>query len=209
MRVGCRRMTAARPPDGVSAIVTPEQIGEVGTERGGLYARCNRGIPCGSGASSRLARSTGAPCFSAFSCGRSASARERSRSAISPSQSGRGPLAGHLECARQVRQISLHLLPEPAPIHVLVNGFGWQGTAAPLAPCCNGAARSFFPWASPIPRGTKKPRSAPSSTALRPLPTPKSITFWGPRAGCSGASPCLKPAIEAANERGVRPTRRN
>jgi len=39
----------------------------------------------------------------------------------------------------------------------------------------------------------KKPRSAPSSTALRPC-------------GCSSASPCLKPAIEAANERGVRPT---
>jgi hypothetical protein len=54
-------------------------------------------------------------------------------------------------------------------------------------------ARSFFPWATPIPRGNKKPRSAPSSTALRPC-------------GCSRASPCLKPAIEAANERGVRPT---
>jgi hypothetical protein len=39
-------------------------------------------------------------------------------------------------------------------------------------------ARSFFPWATPIPRGTKKLRSAPSSTALRPC-------------GCSRASPCL------------------
>jgi hypothetical protein len=93
-------------------------------------------------------------------------------------------------------QISLRVTARTALTHGLVNGFGCQRTAAPLAPCCNGAAQSFFPWAAPIPRGSKKPRSAPSSTALRPC-------------GCSSANPCLKPAIEAANERGVRPTRRN
>lgn len=93
-------------------------------------------------------------------------------------------------------QHSLRAMARTALTHGLVNGFGWQRTAAPPAPCCNGAVQSFFPWAAPIPRGTKKPRSAPSSTALRPC-------------GCSSASPCLKPAIEAANERGVRPTRRN
>jgi len=36
---------------------------------------------------------------------------------------------------------------QAALIHVLVNGFDWQGTAAPLAPKCNGAAQSFFPCA--------------------------------------------------------------
>jgi hypothetical protein len=75
-------------------------------------------------------------------------------------------------------QISLREMARTALTHRLVNGFGCQRTAAPLAPCCNGAAQSFFPWAAPIPRGTKKPRSAPSSTALRPC-------------GCSSASPCL------------------
>ncbi len=75
-------------------------------------------------------------------------------------------------------QNSLRAMARTALTHGLVNGFGWQRTAAPLAPCCNGAAQSFFPWAAPIPLGTKKPRPAPSSTALRPC-------------GCSGASPCL------------------
>ena len=81
-----------------------------------------------------------------------------------------------------------------ALIHVLVNGFDWQGTAAPLAPSCNGAAQSFFPCATRIPRGNKKPRSAPSSTSFRPC-------------GCIGSSPCLKSAIEAANERGFDQTK--
>jgi hypothetical protein len=79
--------------------------------------------------------------------------------------------------------------------HRLVNGFGWQGTAAPLAPCCNGWPKVSSPALARIPRGTKKRQSAPSFTAFRPC-------------GCSSASPCLKPAIEAANERGVRPTQR-
>jgi hypothetical protein len=44
-------------------------------------------------------------------------------------------------------QISLRPIARTALTHGLVNGFGWQGTATPLAPCCNGSARSFFPWA--------------------------------------------------------------
>ena len=44
-------------------------------------------------------------------------------------------------------QISLRPIARTALTHGLVNGFGWQGTATPLAPCCNGAAQSFFPWA--------------------------------------------------------------
>jgi uncharacterized protein (DUF736 family) len=65
------------------------------------------------------------------------------------------------------------MMARTALTHGLVNGFGWQRTAAPLAPLLQRLARSFF----------------------------------GP-AGAAGPSPCLKPAIEAANERGVRPTRR-
>lgn len=111
-------------------------------------------------------------------------------------------IAPTLNARIHICQISLRPIARTALTHGLVNGFGWQRTAAPLALCCNGAARSFFPWpchpianamgtpSAPIPRGTKKPRSAPSSTALRPLPTPKSNTFWGPRAGCSRASLC-------------------
>jgi uncharacterized protein (DUF736 family) len=78
----------------------------------------------------------------------------------------------------------------------LVNGFGWQGTAAPLAPCCNGWSKVSSPALRAFLAEAKKRRSAPSSTLFRHYV-------------CSGASPCLSPAIEAANERGVRPTRRN
>ena len=87
-------------------------------------------------------------------------------------------IAPTLNARIHICQISLRPIARTALTHGLVNGFGWQRTAAPLAPCCNGAAQSFFPWAAPIPRGTKKLRSAPSSTALRPC-------------GCSRASPCL------------------
>ncbi len=87
-------------------------------------------------------------------------------------------IAPTLNARIHICQISLRPIARTALTHGLVNGFGWQRTAAPLAPCCNGAAQSFFPWAAPIPRGTKKLRSAPSSTALRPC-------------GCSSASPCL------------------
>jgi hypothetical protein len=41
-------------------------------------------------------------------------------------------------------------------------------TAAPRSPCRNGGAATFFPWASPIPRGDKKVAALPSCAALRP-----------------------------------------
>ena len=41
-------------------------------------------------------------------------------------------------------------------------------TAAPRSPCRNGCAATFFPWASPIPRGDKKVAALPSCAALRP-----------------------------------------
>jgi hypothetical protein len=41
-------------------------------------------------------------------------------------------------------------------------------TAAPRSPCRNGDAATFFPWASPIPRGDKKVAALPSCAALRP-----------------------------------------
>jgi hypothetical protein len=40
--------------------------------------------------------------------------------------------------------------------------------AAPRSPCRNGGGATFFPWASPIPRGDKKVAALPSCAALRP-----------------------------------------
>jgi hypothetical protein len=52
----------------------------------------------------------------------------------------------------------------------------------------------FLPLVVPtIPRGNKKPVPSPSSAVLRPnKPTPKSITFWGPRGVQRVNTPALK-----------------
>ena len=42
------------------------------------------------------------------------------------------------------------------------------GDGCASCPLLQRLAQSFFPWAAPIPRGTKKRRSAPSSTTFRP-----------------------------------------
>ena len=60
---------------------------------------------------------------------------------------GAGCVSQTLNAPTDPCQISLRATARTALTHGLVNGFGWQGAAAPLAPCCNGAAQSFFPWA--------------------------------------------------------------
>ena len=77
--------------------------------------------------------------------------------------------------------------------HVLVNGFGWQRTAAPLAPQLQRRTETFFPDCAAL-----------VSSRDKKAPVRRPPLRFGP-AGATGASPCLKPAIEAANERGVRP----
>jgi uncharacterized protein (DUF736 family) len=67
--------------------------------------------------------------------------------------------------------------------------------AAPLAPLLQRFARIFFPWAASIPRET-------TNVGLHRPPLCSGLS------GATDASPCLKPAIETANKRGVRPTRR-
>jgi uncharacterized protein (DUF736 family) len=78
----------------------------------------------------------------------------------------------------------------------LVNGFGWQRTATPLAPLLQRLARIFFPCVS------HAFLAEPRNVGLHHPPLRSSLL------GAADASPCLKPAIETANERGVRPTRR-
>jgi hypothetical protein len=75
----------------------------------------------------------------------------------------------------------------------LVNGFGWQGMAAPLDPLLQRQPASFLPLGvPPIPRETRNPSVRRPSHAFRPFPTPKSITFWGPRgARAAGQAPAF------------------
>ncbi len=79
--------------------------------------------------------------------------------------------------------------PEPARTHVLVNGCDWQRTAAPLGPLLQRLVRSFVPCAAHIPRAAK-------NFSLHRPPLRFDHT------GAAEPSPCLHPAIEAANERG-------
>jgi hypothetical protein len=67
----------------------------------------------------------------------------------------------------------------------------WPWLAGDGCASCPLAATAIHKLSSPASHSsrTKKLRVLPSSTALRPF-------------RCSSASPCLKPAIEAANERG-------
>ena len=68
-------------------------------------------------------------------------------------------IAPTLNARIYICQISLRPIARTALTHGLVNGFGWQRTAAPLAPCCNGCSPKFLPLGLP----------------------PHSLARWGPR----------------------------
>ena len=57
-------------------------------------------------------------------------------------------------------QISLRPIARTALTHGLVNGFGWQRTAAPLAPCCNDWPEVSSPGLRPFLAGQETPVSA-------------------------------------------------
>lgn len=102
-------MAAERPPNGASAVVTPEQVGNdrhgAGSPMPDVIAASHAGLADRSVSYVPLASHTAAH----FRC-RSASAGEPFRPAIPPHQSGRSSLAGQLKSARSVRQISLRLI---------------------------------------------------------------------------------------------------
>lgn len=67
-------------------------------------------------------------------------------------------------------------------------GRGWLRR---LIPCCNGAALSFFPWATPIPRETRNFGRHRPPRCCGPKTHPKKYYFLGTPGGAAGASPCL------------------
>ena len=98
--------------------------------------RMVRGLRCGGRPAFRLASATSfaatvhprrSPADCAFRFGKPMLAAWRIAS-----------IAPTLNARIQICQISLRPIARTALTHGLVNGFGWQGTAAPLALCCNG-----------------------------------------------------------------------
>ena len=76
-------------------------------------------------------------------------------------------VAGLFEGA-DVCQISLRLMPGTRALPRPRQWLWLAGDGCASCPLLQRLAQSFFPWAAPIPRGTKKRRSAPSSTTFRP-----------------------------------------
>jgi hypothetical protein len=123
---------------------------------GGHSGRMVRGLRCGGRPAFRLASATSfaataypirSPADCAFRFGKPMLAVWRIAS-----------IAPTLNARIHICQISLRPIARTALTHGLVNGFGWQRTAAPLAPCCNGWPEVSSPG----------------------LATP-SLTRWGPR----------------------------
>ena len=103
---------------------------------GSHAGRMVRGLCCGGRPASRLASATSfaatvhphrSPADCAFRFGKPMLAFWRIAS-----------IAPTLNARIHICQISLRLIARTALTHGLVNGCGWQRTAAPLAPCCNG-----------------------------------------------------------------------
>lgn len=109
-------------------------------------------------------------------------------------------IAPTLSARIHICQISLRPIARTALIHGLVNGFGWQRTAAPLAPYCNGWPEVSSPGLAtpslrdgdPVGAHSSRNQETPVCTVLHcvtahhPFGLPN-----GTLSACSSASPCL------------------
>lgn len=75
-------------------------------------------------------------------------------------------------------QISLRPIARTALTHGLVNGFGWQRTAAPLALCCNGWPEVSSPGLRPFLAEARNPGL--HRPPLRYGPPPIRLAEWDP-----------------------------
>ena len=124
---------ASRPDDGAASI-TNEQADKDRRAVGVFLPEKVAAFAAAIVQSARLALSINTQCADAFPCRPPASAWgsipvQQAQRAIST-----GFDAPDIERRPDLRQISLAIMSATALTHVLVNGFGWQGTAAPFAP---------------------------------------------------------------------------
>ena len=169
---------ASRADDGAASIAT-NRLTQIGTPCVSLCPKWLQHSLWPSPSLLRLALSIDTQCVGAFPCCPPASAWGSVPFSKPTAPYPQESMHLSLNAGSIFAKSPWHYCPT-ALTHVLVNGFGWQGTAAPLAPCCNGAAQSFFPWAAPIPRGTRNPGLPRPPLRCGPASHPKSKLLGTP-----------------------------